>query len=33
MTFCPDAIQTSRKILNIVDNYRDEKNIKENKEY
>ena len=33
MTFCPDSIQTSRKILNIVDNYRDEKNIKENKEY
>ncbi|MBF0914003.1 PH domain-containing protein [Candidatus Gracilibacteria bacterium] len=33
MTFCPNAIQTSRKILNIVDNYRDEKNIKENKEF
>lgn len=33
MDFCPDAIQTSRKILNIVDNYRDWKNLTENTEY
>ena len=33
MYFCPDVMQTSRKVLNIVDNYRDEKNLKENPEY
>ena len=33
MEFCPDVMQTSRKVLNIVDNYRDEKNLKENPEY
>lgn len=33
MDFSPDVIQTSRKILNIVDSYRDSRNIKENKEY
>lgn len=33
MEFCPDVMQTSRKILNIVDNYRDEKNLRENPEY
>lgn len=33
MDFCPDVMQTSRKILNVVDNYRDEKNLKENPEY
>ncbi|RKW21318.1 PH domain-containing protein [Candidatus Gracilibacteria bacterium] len=33
MEFCPDVMQTSRKILNVVDNYRDEKNLKENPEY
>lgn len=33
MEFCPDVMQTSRKVLNIVDNYRDEKNLKENSEY
>ncbi len=32
MSYCSDTIQTQRKILNIVDNYRDAKNIKENKE-
>lgn len=32
MAYCSDTIQTQRKILNIVDNYRDTKNIKENKE-
>lgn len=32
MYYCSDTIQTQRKILNIVDNYRDAKNIKENKE-
>ena len=29
MSYCSDTIQTQRKILNIVDNYRDAKNIKE----
>ncbi len=33
MEFCPDVMQTSRKILNVVDNYRDEKNLRENPEY
>lgn len=33
ISFAPDVIQTSRKILNIVDNYRDSKNLKENKEF
>ena len=33
MDFCPDVMQTSRKILNVVDNYRDEKNLRENPEY
>lgn len=33
MWFCPDAINTQRKILNIVDNYRDSRNIVENKEF
>ena len=33
MEFCPDVMQTSRKVLNIVDNYRDEKNLRENPEY
>ena len=33
MQLCPDVMQTSRKILNVVDNYRDEKNLKENPEY
>ena len=32
MSYCSDTIQTQRKILNIVYNYRDAKNIKENKE-
>ena len=32
MSYCSDTIKTQRKILNIVDNYRDAKNIKENKE-
>lgn len=33
MEFCPDVMQTSRKILNVVDNYRDEKKLRENPEY
>lgn len=33
MDFCPDSIQTSRKILNIVDNYRESRNLWENKEF
>ena len=33
MEFCPDVMQTSRKILNVVDNYRDEKKLKKNPEY
>lgn len=33
MSYCPDSMQTQRKILNIVDNYRDLKWIKENKEF
>lgn len=33
MDFCPDAIQASRKILNIVDSYRDWHNLTENKEF
>lgn len=33
MEFCPDAMKTQRKILNIVDNYRDAKWLKENKEF
>ena len=33
MEFCPDVMQSSRKILNVVDNYRDEKNLRENPEY
>lgn len=33
MEFSPDAIKTQREILNIVDNYRDVKWLKENKEF
>lgn len=30
MDFCPDSMQIARKILNIVDDYRDKNNIKNN---
>lgn len=33
MSFCPDSMNAQRKILNIVDNYRDSKWLKENKEF
>jgi len=28
MDFCPDSIQAARKILNVVDDYRDSHHIK-----
>lgn len=33
MWYCPDSMNTQRKILNVVDNYRDSRNLKENKEF
>lgn len=32
MDFCPDSMQAARKILNVVDDYRDSQNINKNED-